>query len=246
MSESMSMEIRCLETILNYEMTSMEAKAYKIACLFKDNMRRACPDQMGRANRGDPRKTYLFKCCYKLLREKDRQIEDSDYPLYVRAQFDILKSMTKKNKDYLLCVTPSCLLGERAWKRWYLWKKLYDYQIAQPLTAEERGVDRNDEKRVTGLLMDDKEFLTTRLKELTRENVEKAVEGRALLRWVANGQLSPYYALLSPVLHEWLKDHKLTVDSIFHIDFGLYEPGLTEGIKEFFHVEYQYEFEVAR
>lgn len=231
--------IRCLETILKYGMTSQEARAYKVQCIFIEQVRAVFPEMVRyRYPKNDPRKTYQFKLCYKLLRETQHNIRDIDYPLYVRAQLDIIKVVTQKN-DTEPNVSATCLVGEKAWKRWLVWKKMYENRLLKrAATAEEAGVDANQHNRVMLALKNDKEFLTKRLKSVTKGTILKAVSDRLMLRWVATKQISPYYALLCPILNAWLKKRNLSVDDMFHLDFGFYRPGITDEIETYFSREF--------
>jgi hypothetical protein len=176
--------------------------------------------------------------CYKLLRETQHNIRDIDYPLYVRAQLDIIKVVTQKN-DTEPNVSATCLVGEKAWKRWLVWKKMYENRLLKrAATAEEAGVDANQHNRVMLALKNDKEFLTKRLKSVTKGTILKAVSDRLMLRWVATKQISPYYALLCPILNAWLKKRNLSVDDMFHLDFGFYRPGITDEIETYFSREF--------
>ena len=239
MSDSMS--IRCLESILDNEMTDMEAKATKIAYLYVGAARKAFPKSSKyQMAKGDPRKSYLFKCCYTFVRQMQHRVKESNYPLYVRAQFDIIKGMTRKSGK-LPNVTPNCLCGEKAWKRWMVWKKMYDKKMRGPEEAADKGIDPNNKETVIAALTNDREFLERRLKELTYAVVAQAVSGRSLIRWIASGQVSPYYALLSPILHKWVEDRKLTLGSIFHIDLEFYRPGITPEVKSLFDAQFSHE-----
>lgn len=250
-SKDQAMEIRCLEAILDYNMTSMEAKAYKVACIFIDTLRKVFPDECRYGYRkgsyrygyskGDPRKEYLFKCCYKLLRETRHKLPDKFYHFYVKAQLDIIKLSTGASGK-VPDVSPTCLVGKKAWTRWLLWKHIYDINKTKADTAEERGIETHNSEHVKSVLKDDLQFLTLRLKVLDKEHVLQSLDGRAMLRWIATKQLSPYYAILSPTLNEWLKKRKLTLDSMFHLDFGFFQTGITSAIKDFFRELCAYEY----
>jgi hypothetical protein len=75
-------------------MTELESRAYKLTLLWLDLEPKSVSwntnMQKWRA-KGDPRKSLIFKQCYKLVRETQGILEERDYPLYVRAQLEILK-----------------------------------------------------------------------------------------------------------------------------------------------------------
>ncbi len=237
------MELRCLESILNYEMTSREAKAYKICCIYYETLYKVFPNSRHyrRQRKGDPRKSTLFKYCIKLLRETEQIIDDRDYVNYVRAQMEIIKAVTAAYQ-HDANVGPSCLVGKKAWNRWLVWKKKYEARLEKVDVINELTADPNTVHKVKVHLRATKSFLTKKLGSLTKENLKSAVEGRSLLRWVAIQDITPYYVLLSPILNEWLNQRKLDASDIFHIDFDFYRPVVTKEVQSFFKEEFSYEY----
>jgi len=188
--------------------------------------------------KGDPRKSFVFKCCYKLLRETQHMLEDHEYFFYIHAQFDIIKAAKKG----AVKIVPDCLFGEGAWRRWMVWKHIFTKHKLQADSAEKVGIDFNNQETVKKALSNDLKVMGKRLKELSYDNVKKAAENRVLARWIAIKQVSPYYAILSPILNDWLKERNLTLDSTFHLDFSVFHPGVTPDIKEYFNGLFQHEF----
>ena len=236
------MEIRCLEAILDHNMTPMEARAYKIMCLYNDIGRRKFPEQFRfKKPKGDPRKKLLFKYCYKLLRETNHKLDDKEYFFYIHAQMDVIKMASEKH-DHIPTILPTCLVGEGAWKRWLMWKSIFDQRKKQAENAEAVGIDFNNVETVKRALSNDYETMQKRLKELSYESVTKATDNRAVARWIATKLISPYYAILSPILNDWLKKRNLTLDSVFHVDFALFRPGITKETKEYFNGIFQHEY----
>ncbi len=70
-----------------------------------------------------------------------------------------------------------------------------------------------------------------------------AYENRTILRWIAIRQITPYYALLSPLMSQWLAMKELNLNDVFHIDFEFYRPGLTPEVVEYFHDKFKVEFQ---
>jgi len=240
------LELICLEKILSFEMTSREAKAYKICIIYQHLLHKLFPNERHykRQRKGDPRKTTLFKYCFKLLRETERMLEDHEYELYIRAQMDTIKAITKRaganSPDAF--ISPVMLVGEKAWKRWKLWERLYKKQLKRKEAIECLTTDPVMNEKVKIALRADQRFLDKNLKGLTKETIRSALDSRILLRWIAAGPITPYYALLSPILRDWLIERKLEIGDIFHIDFGFYQPAISDQIKQFFREEYSYEF----
>jgi len=225
------MEIICLENILRYEMNPTEAKAYKISCVYIDMLKKLYPlEKRYSYGTGDPRKRFLFKCCYKLLHDVQHNLDDADYHLYVRSQIDIIRS-NSTNPNF----TPNCLVGEKAWKRWLVWKRLFEKKGLQAPVSNSNF--END--FIFKTLLADKKKLSEYLKGLSREKVEKAVINRSLLRWIATKQISPFYALLCPILKKYCDKMGLSIKELFYIDFSMYAQGINQEVIEFFNKEFE-------
>ena len=112
-----------LERILKYDMSPEEAKAYKLCLLWDSICQKEMPNYKFSKSKasGDPRKSLLFRYCYKLLKETKGLIGDKDYRLYITAQIHVLCSITDGEVHAL--ISPQCLTGDKAWRRWKLWKE---------------------------------------------------------------------------------------------------------------------------
>lgn len=185
-----------LEAILDYEMDDLEAKAYKISLLWLDRSRKVFPEyQHTGMKKGDPRKSLIFKICYKLVRETQGILEDKDYALYVRAQLDVLRHINT-GKGHPL-IDANCLVGEKAWKRWKLWKRKYDAITAKPSEIPE-AIGPGVVKAIDGLERT-KEFITKNLgANPSLEKYREAYLNKNLFRWANLGKISPYYLVISP------------------------------------------------
>jgi hypothetical protein len=185
-----------LEAILDYEMDELEGKAYKLCLIWLDRSRKVFPDyQHTGMKRGDPRKSLIFKVCYKLVRETQGVLEDKDYPLYIRAQLDVLRHINT-GKGHPL-IDANCLVGEKAWKRWKLWKRKYDSISAKP-TEVSQAAGPGVVKAIDGLERT-KEFLTKTLGAAPGiDKYREAYLNNNLFRWANFGKISPYYLVISP------------------------------------------------
>lgn len=227
-------------------MTSMESTAFKIYYLFIETASKVFPSMKPfPLGTGDPRKKYLFKVCYKLVRETTNRINYKDYPLYIRAQFDIIKINTKKyGKEPN--ISPSCLIGEKAWNRWLVWKKMYEKRqdVAVTINLEDTNInDQHTIEKIKQSLLRDKAFLLTKVKKLDFSTCESMVNSRVLLRWIAIGQISPYYALMSPILANWIKRNGLDLQSMLNFDYMLYKQSISPESEELFKVIFCHEFQ---
>ena len=104
-----------LDKIIEYNMTPMEAKAYKIALLWRVLFRKEFPNErLAKEKLGDPRKSFVFKHCYKLANETQGSIDDKDYKLYILAQLQVMKNITD-GKIHAM-ISPEILSGPKSWR----------------------------------------------------------------------------------------------------------------------------------
>jgi len=202
-----------LEAILSYKMNDLEAKAYKISLMWVNLSRKMFPDYQHVKLRksGDPRKSLLFKHCYKLARETLGLVEDHHYELYITAQLQIMKHITDGNIHAL--IDPCILHGEKAWKRWALWKKQYDRAMERPMTSEQKGANKANVSVVKFDLADTRRFLIAKLGEsYKKQDLVTLLQDRTLIGWTSLGKISPYYLVLSPFLADVLRMEDFSID----------------------------------
>ena len=213
--------MRELDPIIKYSMDEMEGKAFKIALIWQDESRDNLKgENFEKVAKGrDPRRSNLFKYCYKMAKETSGIVPDKDARLYVRAQIQILKSISD-GKSHAL-ISPHCLVGESAWRRWKVWKRIHDRAMGRSLTCEELGI-RMKESRIISDLDDTFRFLEGR--EYSPSDLE---------RWVLNGEISPFYAVLSPSFR------KISGEVVDHT---LYRASITPEIERFFRERFAHEF----
>ena len=213
-----------LKPILKYSMNDLEAKAFKIGLLWEKLVAQELPgERFTRHKKGDPRKGSLFRHCYKLARETNGLLEDHEYKLYILAQLHVLKNL-KDSTGIHAMVDCNCLVGDKAWVRWKMWKKHYEREALQPPTADEVEVSEV-ESRVIAELQRTRKFLQVQFKgNPTVEQYQKLAVDLTLVRWLTLGKMSPYYGLLSPLLHKALGKG---VEEAFMFDFGVYRKSLT-------------------
>lgn len=203
--------------IFDYEMDEMESKAYKVCLLWLEKSKKVFPDyKHATLKSGDPRKSLMFKMCYKFVRETNTILEEKEYPLYVRAQLDVLRHLNTGNIHLL--ISPNCLVGDKAWKRWKLWKKKYDAVSVKPIEVSQ-PVGAGEIKAITGIEKT-KEFISKTFGvSPTLEQYQEAYSNNNLTRWINFGKISPYYLVVSPFIEKImnLKDfEKLNFDPKFY------------------------------
>lgn len=226
-------EMRELEPILHYKMDEIEAKAYKIAIIWQDECARELPkEKYSKLNKKtDPRKTTLFKYCHKLAREMKGILDDRELPFYVRAQLQILKSI--KEGEIHALIEPHCLVGEKAWKRWKVWRRKHMKGVSRILGSEEAGISASNPKMLAEI-SSSRDFLERKgCLDFAAYNLRK----KDLDNWIRLGEISKYYVVLSP----WAK--KVFGDlSIFEFDDKYYMASVTPKIYEEFTSIFSHEF----
>lgn len=217
-----------LETIIQYEMNDLEAKAMHIVVLWLERSRKVFPEyRHSTMGKGDPRRSLIFKICFKLVRETQGVLADEEYPLYVRAQLDVLKHINSQNGRAL--IDPNCLVGEKAWKRWKLWKRRYDL-IKNRRDTTGTSTPQGVIKALDGLEKT-KEFFTKALGECSTAKYREAYLNNNLFRWYNLGKISPYYLAMSSYLKSVLKENDYQK---LNFDIGVYIPCIDESVKQRF------------
>ena len=186
-----------LDAVEKYNMDDLEAKACNLSAMWLEQSRRTFPDyRHSKMRKGDPRKSLIFKIAYKLARETQGILENNEYSLYIRAQLEVLKYINS-GKDHPL-IDPNCLVGEKAWKRWKLWKKRYDSVKNKPAESVANGI--GFQKAIDGIEKT-KEFLTKTFgSELTVEKYRECYINNNIFRWINLAKISPYYIAISPFI----------------------------------------------
>lgn len=224
-----------------YSMTCEETKAYKIFLYWHDTLRKFFPDlNNGRMTKGDPRKSHVFKYCYKLMRETKDKLHEDEYKLYVFAQLDILRRITINDSEKPL-ININCLTGEKAWKRWLLWKSKYENLRKQKKVASKTSVGTrsiSSEKVIYGLKTT-YNFLKQNIGEnYTFTEFKEAINNGNFRRWILLQKISPYYLLLSNFyLHA--KD-KIDLKKL-NIELDVYKVSIDEKIKKIYETIFENE-----
>jgi len=236
-----SEEDKALELILQYSMDEIETKAFKIACVYLAKAKKFFPDYKHyRLPKGDPRKSDLFRHCYKLLREKGDKIADEDYTLYVHAQMDILRGI--KKGDLHPFITPACISGEKAWKRWLLWKGKYDKLIDSKMSANVASkVNVHSPEKIKKDLWKTKQFFIAWFDRLDPSDVLESLNDSNIFRWYQTGNICGYYFILSSLVQNWLKKNPIDLKKEFNLDLALYMEANQKEVIDYFYLEFPYE-----
>lgn len=219
-----------MDPIEQYKMTGPEIAAYRVCMIWEEKVQKFFPDYSHtKMKRGDPRKSLVFKIAYKLCREKKGILSETDYPLYIHAQLDILKHLSKSGFHPL--ISPNCLVGEKAWKRWILWKIKYE-KIKETKTTPIKIPN----SKILEALEKTKEFLSANI-DFTEEQYKNNSD--KILMWIKLGKISPYYIVLSPFIKSIIPQDKI---NSLNIDINMYKSGITPEIERIFKDKFSWEF----
>lgn len=227
-------KMRELEPIIKYKMDPVEAKAYKIALIWQDECRREISGEPYAKlnNKSDPRKSLLFKYCFKMAKETSGILSDQNIQLYIRSQIQVLKSITDGRVHAM--IEPHCLVGDKAWRRWKLWKSRHDRKMARPLSSSEVDV-KPTEGKMKAEIASTMDFMSrngcTDEEEFTRRIGE-------VQKWINSGEVSCFWVVLSP----WITrafEHPSKLD----FDYFYYRSAITPKVEEFFRECFGHEFE---
>ena len=232
------METIVKEEIKKWGMSSAEIKAYKLALIWEDLTRKMFPDvKLAKLpKRGDPRKGSLFKYCWKLQRELNGILEEKEYHLYITGNLVILKNNNGR-------IDPNAICGEKAWKRWKVWKKFYDKKMIEINSRITNRSEKELNQEIISQLDNTKKFLFKQLgKNPAKEQLQKAIQENMLKYWAVSLKVSKYYLVLSPYIKEIWDEEKMEEDCNF--DTNLYLKNITSDIKNYFRSEFEYEFKL--
>jgi hypothetical protein len=239
-----SPEDKALELILLYGMDEIEAKAFKISCIYLEKAPKIFPNyQHYRYPKGDPRKSELFRHCHKLVREKGNKIADEDYKLYVHAQLDILKNIKKGDLHPL--ISPSCLSGDKAWKRWLLWKSRYEKALEAKMSSNvATSINVHSLEKIKKDLWKTKQFFIAWYDKLDFNDIMSSIEEKLIFRWYLTGSVCGYFLVLCNLVQNWLQKNKLDLKKEFNINLAYYKDARQNEVIEYFKSEFP-NFEVA-
>lgn len=225
--------------IIEFKMTGHETDAYKLAIMYNEEFRRVFKEkvdgQLVRRNvlpkKGDPRKSNLFRYCWKLLRETRGLLAKEDWRLYLRAQ---LSAIAGKGGH----VEPQIIVGDRAWWRWKVYKWLWEKKLsAINCEAPPPSATTTDPKIAKELVFTKKHLFEKCEGEPSSDKIAEFVKSGIVRFWIMQGKLSKYYVALSP----WMNEFKCQIAKDCSFDLKLVESKISDSLKEYFNHEFKHE-----
>lgn len=228
------------DAIFEWNMTPPEVAAYKLAVLYEEEYSKIFKGEMDgqsfRRNtipkRGDPRKSNLFRYCWKLRRETRGLLEPEQYRQYIRANLTILKL----NKAH---VEPNGVCGDKAWIRWKVYERWYKNKLADKNAIAPPPSISSTNPKVIKEIDQTKKFLFEKCDgEVTKEKINKFIKDGFFKFWIMTGKVTNFYVVLSP----FLENHKEGLAKSCEFDLTLVRQRITNEVKDYFRYEYVHEF----
>lgn len=210
-----------LEPIVEYSMTEEQALAYKLGLMWMSFSKKVFPNckTTSYPKKGDPRNSTLFRYCHKMERETRGLIDPKDFKLYIMAQLQMLKAIQIGDSHPL--IGANCLVGDKSWVRWKIWKKKFDH-VQKAKTLEEVGLDEVDFLTIQTELRQTKKFIEIKIKDEEQfKEMSKDVE-----RWISVNKVSGFYAAISP----WVKQYC----DLKEIDISYFRASITPEVETYF------------
>lgn len=231
------MNVNWQHAALHYKMTQEEGRAYYYSLLYLRLAREAFPGwRHGNVRRGDPRKSELFRYCWKMLEETNAKgLDPTDREAFIRAQLAIFKANEDPENPPL--VSPNCLVGPKAWARWCVWKG----ELNKQKQAEKLVEIKPDYDLTFRALRVTRDFLRSREID-TAEKVWQALESGDMSRWMHVGQVSACYLLMSPTTKRWLAERQKTPVEAFGVGVTPWVHRIDEKATDLFRRGFPYEF----
>lgn len=231
------------DAIFQWNMSASEAAAYKLAVLYEEEFHKICKDGgidggTYRRNtipkRGDPRKSNLFRHCWKLRRETRGLLQPEQYRLYIQANLTIIKLNNGR-------IEPNAICGDKAWIRWKVYERWYNNKLADINHATPPPSATGVNPKIIREIDKTKKFLFEKCDgEPTVEKITSFVENGIMKLWVMTGKVSKYYVVLSPFVRSCCKIDPYCESCGF--DAMLIQEKTTQEVREYFNYEYRHEF----
>lgn len=174
------------EKIIQYKFDKQQIQAYQLTDLWHKVLREHLPDQYRETkSTGDPRKTNLFRYCYKLLRETQGLLDD--YENYFTAQIVTLKT-------YRGYIGPQILVGDKAWRRWKIWKYKTDKILSQTQKIQENTYSPKYYE-ILAELTRTRDFLISKFGEIP----QNLADCREIQKWYLFDKVSGYFLKINNI-----------------------------------------------
>ena len=227
-----------LNAIFEHKMTMPEAEAFKIALLWEEELERAFPQEerlrLPNHNRlpkrTDPRKSALFRYCWKIRRELKDLIRSEEMVLFIRGNLTILKK-------HDACIDIAAMTGEKAWLRWKVYQRWFKQK--QQETASTPQLEGVVDRKIVIQIDKSKKFIFEQCGGIpTFDKIKSFYEDGLFGIWISQDRISKYYVALSP----FMKPYAPEIAKKYLFDLNLYVSKVSPGVLAYFKDEFAYEF----
>ena len=192
-----------LESILSFKEPAWTREmilAFKLGLIYSELERQYFPDYKTTVypQKKDPRKSELFKLCYKMVNDNLEKLKPEQYRHFIQAQLSILKNI-KAGPAKELFYGPRCLIGEPAWGRWLVWKRYANAQKVVETAIVEVDYDTD--------FLRTKMILENKLKPLNKETLTEAIQSGQLFRMAMLKAVAPMFLRCCPLVQQYLAKH---------------------------------------
>lgn len=226
-------------------MSQSETNALKLCVIWSNIAPKVFPEYTHYriTKKGDPRKSHLFRLCWKLLRETKNMIKDEHYELYIRANLEMLRSVHRVTGN--VRIDPQILVGDKAWIRWKMWKRKFD---KADRANQIKGLEEIHAStyKVARDLQDSHDFLEKTIGEsYGYDRISEAKNSGDLRTWLALQKISPYYILLSPFCRKACGGVKGLAEYFAKSDFAIYRNDFNAEVLQIAKRIFDHEFQMA-
>lgn len=232
-----------LESIIDWNMTPEESEVFQICLIyeqeFKKLFEKTTDGQIARinflTNKKDPRKSSLFKYCWKLRRETRGLLEMNEYRHYIYANLYIIDQFKGR-------IAPNCITGDKAWIRYKLWKRHFDKKMDELGAKMSDNSENTTDPKIMTEIDRTKKFIFEKCngETPTKNFIKTSVDNNFIKLWVAAGKISPYYIILSPYVAK-ICDINVILKSCPSSP-EVYKSKITNNVINYFKKEFNYEF----
>lgn len=229
-----------LTAVLDYGFSRAEADAYRLALIWEDETRKMFPElKLARLPaHGDPRKSSLFRFCWKLWRETRGLLPLDEYQWYIRANLKILKHFNAR-------ITPNGICGDKAWIRYKVWKREFDKKDKNTGPELAKALDKID-VRTAGEIDRTRKFLAEKTEGLpTYDKLAAFVKDGWLGTWLQAGKISGFYLVLSPWLAQLCDGRWAQIERETGMSVELWKSKVTPAVEAYFRSEFAVEFSTS-